>query len=664
MPEKRSSSLPPSKRLGADSPATPPAARLANKLAPFALIGTLLAPTGQLAFGQPQAKPAASTAPAAPPSTAPVASSAAPAATPSAAPAAPQAVPTPATTAAPTAAPAGDDTGPSEAQKDEAKAHFEKGLKLFTDNAWAPALAEFLRSRELFPTRAATRNASVCLRKLQRYDEALAMFETLLRDFPNMPAGERESAQKNAAELRDLVGTIEVSGAESGASIVISGTDRGEYPPVVPLRVPAGSHVVRLVKEGFEPFETRVQVAGGQLVPVAAKMKKLADSGTLTVSERGNRSLDVLVDGGLVGKTPWKGLLGVGPHTVVLRGTGLTGTQPVGVVVKSQQTSTLTLTAEELDAALRVEPTPGGATVAIDGVTVGSGIWLGRLKSGPHKVEVTADGFRPASRDVKLEKGGRPIVQVALERDPNAAFWQKPSRFAIDISAGLPIVPSFGGDVAGKCTDGCSVSPGLGALGVAHGTYELGNGFGFGLSLGYLFAFQTVENRTTELVPYARAGEPPPQTGHAKDVMQLSSFLGGVHLSYRFGEEIPVLLRASGGVMVGSFRDERSGTFVSTTGALAGTNGLQYDTDTLVDRKMALYGFVDLEPKVGYRIAKDMDLSLGVQAILLVAITQPTWDATLETFAGTDGRGTYRSEPTFGSLVFGIAPTFSYRYYF
>lgn len=622
---------------------------LSTKLAPFVLIATLLAPMGQMAFGDEPAKPASP-----PPATA------TPAAT------APQAAPSGAPSAAPQAPPAGgatEDTGPSEAQKADAKGHFEKGLKLFTESAWAPALAEFQRSREIFATRAATRNAAVSLRKLQRYDEALLMFETLLRDFPNMPAGERESAQKNATELRDLVGTIEIAGAESGASIVISGTDRGEYPPVVPIRVPAGSHVVRLVKEGFEPFETRVQVAGGQLVPVAAKMKKLADSGTLQVSERGGRTLDVLVDGGLVGQTqggvPWKGLLGVGSHTVVLRGPGLLGTQPVAVVVKSQQTSNLTLTAEELDAALRVEPTPGGATVAIDSVTVGSGVWLGRLKSGPHKVEVTADGFRPAMREVKLEKGARPILQIPLERDPNAAFWQKPSRFAIDISAGLPILPSFGGDVAGKCTDGCSAALGLGALGMAHGSYELGNGFGFGLSLGYLFAFQTVENRPTQLVPYAnKAGLPGPQEGHARDDLRLSSFLGGLHLSYKFGEEIPVLLRASGGVMVGQLRDERSGTFVDS-------EGRQFDAEKVVDQRMAIYGFVDLEPKVGYRIAKDMDLSIGVQVLLLAAITQPVWDAALhETNAGKDGRGTYAAEPYFGSLVFGVTPSASFRYYF
>lgn len=575
----------------------------------------------------------------------------APSAAPSAAPAvAPSAAPSSAATAAPAAAPT-DDAPPSEAQKAEAKLHFEKGLSLLQEQSWAPALAEFIRSREIFPTRSATRNAAVAMRKLQRYDESLAMFETLLRDFPGMPAGERESAQKQATELRELVGTIDIAGAESGAAMVISGTDRGEYPPVVPLRVSAGSHVVRLVKEGFEPFETRVDVAGGQSVPVVAKMKKLADSGRLKVTERGGRTLDVLLDGGLVGRTPWEGLLGVGPHTVLLRSSSKLGTQPASVIVKSQQVSTLSLTAEDLESSLRVEPTPIGATVAIDSVTVGSGVWIGRLKTGPHKVEITAEGFTPAVREVKLEKAGRETVKVSLERDENAPFWRKPPKIALEVSAGLPLLPSFG-----LCTAACSEGVGLGALGFGHGTYELGSGLGFGVSLGYLLGSQGVTDRKTQLVPYNRNGDPPPQDGAAVDSLQLSAFMGGLHLSYHFGEGFPVLLRAGAGVLVGQVRDERKGRFVS--------GDTEYESGLVLDRQTAIYGYVDLEPKVGIRLGKSMDLSAGVQVLLLIGISQPKWTQTIEADAGPDGRGTYRGEPIMGPFLVGFAPTVSYRYEF
>src|SRR5262249_17269146 len=162
------------------------------------------------------------------------------------------------------------------------------------------------------------------------------------------------------------------------------------------------------------------------------KLRVLKDSGRLKVTERGGRAIDVVVDNVVVGKTPWEGLLGVGNHTVVLRGEGKLGTQPVAAAVKSQQVTALTLIAEDLDAARRVEPTPIGSNVIIDGVTVGHGVWLGRLKAGAHQVEVTTDGFIPFTKKVSIEKGVREIVKAELARDPNALMWRKPPKWVFD----------------------------------------------------------------------------------------------------------------------------------------------------------------------------------------------------------------------------------------
>jgi hypothetical protein len=544
-----------------------------------------------------------------------------------------------------------------ESKKGEAKAHFDKGLTLLQEEAWAAALAEFLASRELYPTRAATNNAAIALRKLQRYDESLDMFETLLREFPNIPAEERTAAQRAVAELRELVGTIEITGAEPGAAIVVGGQNRGEYPPITPLRVSAGTHLVRIFKEGFEPFETRADVAGGQTARIAVKMTPLTASGRLKVAERGGRAIEVLVDNVTVGVTPWEGTLSVGNHTIVLRGKGRVGTAPVAAPVKSRELTTLTLAAEELDAALRVEPTPPGASVVIDGVPVGRGVWIGWLKSGQHRVEIGAEGFLAATRDVKLERGGREIVNVALDRDPNAAMWKKPSRWAFDVTAGVAFVPSFGGEVAGACTGKCSQSLGLGALGLVHAGYQLGSGVGFGIAAGYLFGAQNVTGRSTELVPYARNGQPPPQSGTADDKLRLSAFLGGASIFYRLGEKVPVLFRLGVGAMVGQLRDERSGSFVASDGS-------KNKPFAVADLERPVYLYLDPEIRVGARIGDHVDLFAGAQVLMLLALSQPKWDGTIEVTAGADGAGTYKSAATMGSFLFGIAPTIGARYDF
>src|SRR5439155_1438488 len=84
--------------------------------------------------------------------------------------------------------------------------------------------------------------------------------------------------QREIVRLRGLVGTIDIMGAEIGAAITIDGQSRGDYPMVATLRVSAGGHVVRVYKEGFEPFEGRVDVAGSETARVAARLRALAST--------------------------------------------------------------------------------------------------------------------------------------------------------------------------------------------------------------------------------------------------------------------------------------------------------------------------------------------------------------------------------------------------
>ena len=161
------------------------------------------------------------------------------------------------------AQPAHDVSAPASADpRAEAQRHFAKGNALFKSGALGAALPEFLESRRLYATQSATSNAALCLAQLQRFDEALDMYEALLREFPDLAADMKAEAQAEVVRLRGLVGSIDLDRAEIGATIAVDGRSRGEYPPVGPLRVAAGSHVVRVYKDGFEPFEGHVDVMG------------------------------------------------------------------------------------------------------------------------------------------------------------------------------------------------------------------------------------------------------------------------------------------------------------------------------------------------------------------------------------------------------------------
>jgi hypothetical protein len=333
------------------------------------------------------------------------------------------------------------------ARQAEARARFEAGLVHFAKDEWDAALTEFIRSRKATPTRSATKYAATCLQELRRFDEALDLFEEVLA-FPNLAAKDLKFAQDAIASLQPRVGTLVIKGGEPGASIVVDGRYRGTLPLPGPLRVSTGSHEIGAFKEGLDPFGATTEVLAKQ--SAVAQLRSLSTGGRLKVSEQRSRVLDVLIDGTVVGKTPWEGPLAVGDHLVTLRGnvsldTGPEcapevtsaaarrsaargqielGTQPVSVPIRLQDVTKLSLLAEELDTTLRIEPMPGGASIAIDSVVVGRGAWEGRLRVGEHKLEVLADGFLPETQRVRLERGKRLVIPVELRRDRNTPEWR------------------------------------------------------------------------------------------------------------------------------------------------------------------------------------------------------------------------------------------------
>jgi hypothetical protein len=549
--------------------------------------------------------------------------------------------------------------GPVAASADEAEAgrHFKRGGELLEQGSFAAALAEFRASQRLFPKMSAVYNAAICLGKLRRDDEALETYERLLREYEGRLRAEmKEAAQREVLRLRALVGTLELAGVEAGTAVSVDGQSRGEYPLPGPLRVVAGNHLVRLGKEGFEPFETRVDVAGDTTARVVARLRALERSGRLRVAEQGGGALTVLIDGSVAGETPWEGRLAVGDHVVVLRGEGDLGTLPVPVVIELNHTTPLTLAAEALDAVVRVEPTPVNAGVAVDGVSVGRGIWEGRLRTGAHRLEVSAPGFAPSLREVTLEAGKPSLVTVALERDRSSPFWRapaRPGRFIAEIGASVALLPTLGGDVAGGCTDACSGGTGVGGLAVLHAGYELGSGLGLGVTGGVLLATQGLTGRQTTLTPLGMT----PDGGQADDRLLLRGALAGAWAGWSFLGRVPVHLRLGAGAVIGSVRDAR--TFDGTA-----SDGAPFQTGPVTETHDTWFVYVTPEARVGLPLGPHVELSLGFAVPILVDVSPPRWNGASPIYAGSDRAGTFPSETLVGRAFVLFAPGVGARYDF
>lgn len=551
----------------------------------------------------------------------------------------------------PTPAPPPAALDPAQQRKEEARARFDKGMALFDRKIWDAALAEFLESRAAYPTRSNTQNAAICLKNLNRFDEALDMFEALLAQFPNLSPQDKQAVEKEVEELRGLVGILEVRAPETGAQVVVDGRDRGRT-PAPPVRVGAGSHVVRVFKEGFEPFEKRVEVAGRQNVIVEAKLETLAQSGRLSVTEDAGKDAEVVVDNVVMGKTPWQGLVSVGDHVVFLRGEGNLGTQPTAANVRINQVTPIVLALEPLECPLRIEPTPSGATVAIDGVVVGAGLWDGRLRRGRHKVEIAQLGFVPQERVLDLSPGQPERLAIGLERDPSSPLWRidKPPRVYAELAPAFPVALALGGDVAAS---GSASFP-VGVTGKVHAGYELRSGIGFGVDVGYMYLTRDVTDRPEVLRPVGKADS----LGTASDTLSMRGLLVGGSAHLHKGEKFTWLARIGVGVMLGNGSDRRSGEGFSQPGGPAVT------VETTKTSTDVSYLYVAPEARVGYRIGKRAEIAVGAEVAVMVALKQARWDPQKAVVVGSQGLATYRDESLFGSTLLLVSPGITGRFEF
>src|SRR6478609_6722026 len=464
-------------------------------------------------------------------------------------------------TAAPPSAAADD----ADKRKEEAKLRFQRGLELVQNESWDAALAEFLASRKLFPTRVALKNAALSLRQLKRSVEALAMYNELVTTFGNsIPPEERKTIDDAIAQLKLAVGEVLIDSDQPGSTVVIDGQQQAGVTPMAAIGVNAGTHSVRISKEGYESFEATVLVAGGQRETVHGKLKALSTIGRLVVRESAGKTLDVVVDGAVVGKTPrYEGVLSVGPHTVLLKGEGNLGTAPAQAMVKENQAATLTLSAVELDAEIRIEPVPANASVFVDGVQLGNGVWEGRLQSGPHQIELAGDGFVAYRKTTTLTKGKRELLKVALERDLSNPMWQAgfvPHLF-IEVVGGAVLAPfgGFGGDADKACGDGHCPSRAipLGFLAGARGGYQFIKGFSAELGAGFFY----LGGKMTRSGVAAVADHGTLTSDDYRDQTTLAGPFVEVSASYQMLEKTPLTFRLGGGVARAKATFKNGGNF-------------------------------------------------------------------------------------------------------
>jgi len=166
----------------------------------------------------------------------------------------------------------------------------------------------------------------------------------------------------------------------------------------------------------------------------------------------------------------------------------------------------------------------------------------------------------------------------------------------------------------------------------------------------------SVSGRPDAIQPVGVASKAQGQLDHTLAIRR--GALAGPWLGFSFGDRFPVRVRLGGGALLAWVSDTRSGTFDPVH------DGPNFSVGPLSATTFVpmIYAAPDL--RVGFRIGQRFELDLGADALVLVALKEPTWDGKRSINAGSDGIGTFPAERLMSRTLFVIAPGIGIRYDF
>jgi hypothetical protein len=236
----------------------------------------------------------------------------------------------------------------AETNDERAAALKQHGDELFDSLRHEEAIAAYTESYAIVPDAAVLYNRGRAYQALGRYPDALADFEAFARTAPPTLRARVAGLDALIAAVRARVAHVAVE-CDVKARVIVRDRVVGET-PLLPFAVNAGPAKVEVAADGYFPYVTNVDLAGGTVVHVRATLVAKARAGTLVVrAPVGSR---VAIDGRDLGQPPLERVLDAGEHVVVVEKPGFSTAKNVVQIVAG--------TRREIDVSL--EPPPSIVT--------------------------------------------------------------------------------------------------------------------------------------------------------------------------------------------------------------------------------------------------------------------------------------------------------------
>jgi len=330
--------------------------------------------------------------------------------------------------------PASAQQADGEATRDQAREHFDRGLRLFNEGDNGGALTEFQQAYQLVPHPLVLYNIGLVYEATKRPVDAVDTLDKLLQNPGNLPADRLNNARRVRDEQAARIGELEISANVSGAKVEVDGVGVAQLPLQAPLKLASGEHIIGIYATGYLPERRPVSIFGKNKAALKVDLTPL-EGKPAQISVRTNvPDAEVFIDDKLVGITPLAASVPVAPgdRRVEVRRTGYTtasrqlslGEGSSGDVVLELVEDAALLTTAGGTLVLEISETD--PVVFLDGKSRGVYAAPLRVPPGRHALRIERGEFLPVERDITILASQTTTVTIALEPTPEkrAAYKQ------------------------------------------------------------------------------------------------------------------------------------------------------------------------------------------------------------------------------------------------
>ena len=223
----------------------------------------------------------------------------------------------------------------------------------------------------------------------------------------------RAANQRFVAALQKLPGYLSVdTPGVPAATVAADGAIMGST-PLADIELSAGQHEITVRAEGYADFSTGVRIEGlGRRQALAVALIRSSAQVTLRSNTAG---ATLEVDGKQLGPLPLTTELAAGTRVIRIVAPGHEPWEQKLTVVAGENQSIGPVTLAPANGEVRVESTPTGASVALDGRYAGTTpLTLALSPEREHRVTLSKRGYGTATRSIRVRAAQKRSLQVAL----------------------------------------------------------------------------------------------------------------------------------------------------------------------------------------------------------------------------------------------------------